>query len=259
MSTKSWTAFRRLCVCLCLVAGLSCTEDKKEEPVYPLTFEKGEYRARLNLAESIPVIGGSKSYTLQVENPTILDAEVAFPSTIGFGEIRITPKAKGRTALFVTDQVSGETKKLSIEVTDFYMGFSIAESSHPSFPEGEALYLVENDGKTCFLLKASAGEISTIEVDRQGDYQFSAPGSSPSLTVNFRDPDTGNTQTFTFEASESKKEVLVALNRWFSLGWEPLQFRAISSPSTTFLVLKDIQHTIRCRILSAELPAEFLR
>lgn len=259
MSTKSWTALGRLCWCLCLVAGLSCSEDKKEEQVYPLTFEKGEYQARLNLTESIPVIGGSKSYTLQVENPAMLEAEVAFPSTIGFGEIRLKPKAKGRTVLFVTDQVSGETKKLSVEVTDFYMGFSIAQSSHPSFPEGEALYLVENASKTCYLLKASDDEVPVIEVDKEGDYQFSAPGNSPSLTVNFRDPVSGHTQTFAFDVSDSKKEVLSALNGWFTLGWEPLQFRSISSPSTTFLVLKDDRNTIRCRILSAELPRELLQ
>lgn len=259
MNTKSWTALWRLCVCLCLLAGLSCSEEEKEEQVYPLTFEKGEYQARLNLTESIPVIGGSKSYTLQVENPAVLEAEVAFPSTIGFGEIRLKPKAKGRTALLVTDRVSGDTKKLSVEVTDFYMGFSIAQSSHPSFPEGEALYLVANESKTCYLLKASDDEVPVIEVDKEGDYQFSAPGNSPSLTVNFHDPASGQTQTFAFDVSDTKKDVLNVLNGWFALGWESLQFRSISSPSTTFLILKDDRNTIRCRILSAELPHELLR
>lgn len=257
MSTKSWAPL--LGWLLCLLAGVGCSEGEKAAEVYPLIFEKEAYRARLHLVESIPVIGGSKSYTLRVENPDILEAEVAFPSTIGFGEIRITAKEKGRTALFVADRVSGETKKLTVEVTDFYMGFSIAESSHPSFPEGEALYLVKNDGRTCFLLKTAGEEVPSIAVDKRGDYLFSEAGGVPSLMVNFRDSDTGSVETFTFDVSDSKKEVLEVLNRWFALGWEPLQWRSISSPSTTFLVLKDLQNTIRCRVLSAELPEELLR
>lgn len=244
---------------VCALGWVSCNEDVKIEQVYPLTFEKEAYRVRMNLNESIPVIGGSKSYALRVEDPAVLEAEVAFPSTVGFGEIRITPKEKGKTALFVTDQVSEETKRLSVEVTDFYMGFTVVESSHPDFPEGEALFLVANASKNCFLLKESGEMAPAIEVDKRGDYAFSVVDNAPRLVLNWREETTEKMQTYTFDISSSKREIIAMLNRWFALGWENTGLRMVTPPAYTFLVLKDAKYTVRCRILGAALPEELLR
>lgn len=257
MHMKSWLSM--LFLSLCALGWVSCSEDEKIAPVYPLTFEKEAYRVRMNLTESIPVIGGSKSYVVRVEDPAVLEAEVAFPSTIGFGEIRITPKEKGKTALFVTDQVSQETKRLHVEVTDFYMGFTVVESSHPDFPEGEALFLVANASQNCFLLKESGEMTPVIEVDKRGDYAFSVVDNAPRLVLNLREETTEKMQTYTFDISLSKQEIIAMLNRWFALGWKNTGLRMVTPPAYTFLVLKDAQYTVRCRILGAALPEELLR
>lgn len=257
MHMKSWLSM--LFLSLCALGWVSCSEDEKIAPVYPLTFEKEAYRVRMNLTESIPVTGGSKSYVVRVEDPAVLEAEVAFPSTIGFGEIRITPKEKGKTALFVTDQVSEETKRLSVEVTDFYMGFTVVESSHPDFPEGEALFLVANASQNCFLLKESGEMTPVIEVDKRGDYAFSVVDNAPRLVLSLREETTEKMQTYTFDISLSKQEIIAMLNRWFALGWKNTGLRMVTPPAYTFLVLKDAQYTVRCRILGAALPEELLR
>lgn len=258
MRMKSWVAIGL--VCLCAWGAVSCSEDEKVEEAYPLTFEKGSYRLRLNLPQSIPVLGGSKSYRLQVGDAEVLEAKITFPSTIGFGAIEMTPKRKGRTSVLITDQVSGETKKLDVEVTDFYMGFSIVESSHVSLPAGEALFLVENEKHDCFLIKQNDDlSLPVLDVAARGDYAFSVEESLPYLTLHLQAEDSETAETMVFDISASKPEIMVALNRWYALGWEALRMRSASHPASTFLIMRDAKNTIRCRVLGTDLPEELVR
>lgn len=258
MRMKSWMAV--WLIGLCVLGAVSCSEDEKVEDVYPLTFEKGSYRLRLNLPQSIPVLGGSKSYSLQVGDPELLEAKITFLSTIGFGEIEVTPKQKGRTAMLVTDQVSGETKKLDVEVTDFYMGFSIVESSDASLPVGEALFFVENEKHDCFLIRQNDDiSLPVLDVAGRGDYAFSVEEGLPYLTLHLQAEDSETPETRVFDISASKTEIMVALNRWYGLEWDALRLRSASRPESTFLIMKDAKNTIRCRVIGTDLPEELVR
>ncbi|WP_455664673.1 hypothetical protein [Phocaeicola sp.] len=161
-----------------LAAGMaSCSDNDEEEvkEVLPLIFEKTMYETSLIRIYNIPILSGNGSYSIKVENPEVLDADPFLHEGNEIGYIQLMSKRKGVTALTVTDNVSGETAKLTVTVTDGYMTFPVQRSNHPALDEHVWIYLINNDARECYFMQGDdRDEYATSTILFRGTYQFSA-------------------------------------------------------------------------------------
>ncbi|HOI79286.1 MAG TPA: hypothetical protein PLI30_06745, partial [Petrimonas sp.] len=83
---------------------------------------------------------GSGNYTLEVENPLLFSAEMQTGWSSAAGMIAIQGWLKGDTRLTVTDNLTKESQKLKIKVTDNYEVMRISKANKtdngevPPFP-----------------------------------------------------------------------------------------------------------------------------
>lgn len=188
---------------LCTINFASCSDDKKPEETYLLSFEKSYYEVPLIGKTRIDVRSGNRDYNISVENPSILDVSVDLSSSTGMGTLVVTPKSKGETIIIVTDNVSKETINIKIKVIDSYLAYSITESNHAALSKGAIVYLIQNENKDCYFFRYSnSGEIDTAPLSK-GTYDFSVKiehgtGNSsndyaiPYLTLNYASDEEGN-------------------------------------------------------------------
>lgn len=79
--------------------------------IYIIRFDRNSYEVRIGFNENIFFADGSGDYTLTVEDPQILEAEVKENGK----RVTIHAKKKGETTLIITDNIAGGTVKLKIK------------------------------------------------------------------------------------------------------------------------------------------------
>lgn len=132
-----------------MVLLVSC--DKEDIQIWQLSFEKGYYEYPLRGGHnSIMIRGGNRNYTIEVENPNILDAGIDLSSNIGFGDIWVNPKQKGETSITIHDNISKDTEVLKIKIVDAYLKFGIVASNHLLLTDKMFFYQVANENQECY-------------------------------------------------------------------------------------------------------------
>lgn len=139
---------------LCLLGWIGCSDENEGEgkELLPFQMKKSYYEVMLNgFNNSIYIENGSLDVSLSVDNPDMIDASYSKDTEDSMGYIRIEGKQKGTTALTVTDNVTKESSKVEIKVTDSYMVCPIEESNHPLLTTGVVLFLVNNEAHDFYL------------------------------------------------------------------------------------------------------------
>lgn len=158
---------------------------------------------------------GSGNYTLEVENPLLLSAEMQTGWSSAAGMIAIQGRLKGDTRLTVTDNLTKESKKLKIKVTDNYEVMRISKASKtdngevPPFPASlntiEWVCLVNNKARDFYLVnrESTSSTDYVLKVRSKGTYTIGTEGDDCSLAFSYRVDEKGQP---TLEA-ESEKTV----------------------------------------------------
>lgn len=171
--------FGTLLLVMCTICIVGCNDDKGRDPdFHELTFERSDYKSRLNLRQFIMVRSGNRDYSIDVANDELLDASIDLSS--GCGNIQITGKMKGKTTLTITDNKSGDKVDLNIEIVDCYLGFLVAkQTAHPRFKDGDRMFLVNDNTRTLYLYDKNG------KCQAEGVYEFTTKENSPYLILKF--------------------------------------------------------------------------
>lgn len=104
---------------------ISCDKDTdNRKQIFHLSFEKNYYERPLTGAKDIMIRGGNRDYTIEVNNPEILEATIDLSSPIGMGDLEIHPKQTGETIVKVHDNIVNETVELKIKIVDDYLNLN---------------------------------------------------------------------------------------------------------------------------------------
>ena len=201
-----------------LLAGCfwGCSGNKETEEIYPIRFPDLFYEVRMGMRESISFVDGSGDYTIDVENPQLLDASIG----LNTDNLLIQAKKKGETILSIRDNGAGETVKLKIKVTDIYLGFVLVKSDLPVFKSETNLFLVKNDKNEFYLFdKAESFNGPAGEPVLKGSYEITVENNAPYLTLTYKD-ETETAVVRKFGLSGSDGGVFDVMNTVFELGWE---------------------------------------
>ncbi|GEM_PF-6964008 len=102
---------------------VACSSDDTEKKIYDLSFEKTTYDIT-KCETSIPIMGGNGEYTITSSDENIITGEYA-PLVAGeLGSIFITPHKTGKADITVTDNVTGQSKKLNFTIHNRYLTFT---------------------------------------------------------------------------------------------------------------------------------------
>jgi hypothetical protein len=125
---------------------------------------------------------GSGNYTLEVQNPVLLSAEVENGWSSPSGMIAIRGLLTGKTALTVTDNVTNESQKIRIKITDNYETLSISEAIledkdaefPPTLKNIEFIVLVNNKERSLYLINRERISLTdyVLKVRGKGNYHF---------------------------------------------------------------------------------------
>lgn len=176
------------------VVLISCDDKNDGKELYELTFEKGSYEVQLKRKTPIMIRGGNRDYSLSVQDPEILDADVDLSSLIGMGDILVTGKKKGETILSVTDNLSHETVKLKIKVIEKYLNLKVVGGNHPALVKDILIFLINDEERSCYFI--SGGENNPRNIITKGKYEFTAEpkenGATPYLTLTYASDEKGH-------------------------------------------------------------------
>ena len=119
----------------CFIGMTACNDDDYQP--FNLDVEAFELPMRGN--HVIVIWNGSGKVNCRVEHPDIASVSCREASDgtsfAGLGEIYVNGVSKGKTMLYVEDEVTGESARVEVKVTDAYLGFIVTKSNHPEFPE----------------------------------------------------------------------------------------------------------------------------
>lgn len=167
--------------------------------------DKAEYQSLSFYSDyrEVPVYGtalispktGSGNYTLEVENPHLLSAEVQDGWSSPTGMIAIQGKLTGNTTLTVTDNLTKESKKLKVKITDNYEAVRIFKYRDegkdapfpPSLDNVEYLSLVNNKARDLYLVGRKSISLTdyAFTVKGKGSYAFTKEGDDYILTLSY--------------------------------------------------------------------------
>lgn len=164
-----------LFLCLQLVG---CSDDEKE--IYSLSFEKEYYECSLLRGSYIAIRGGNRDYMVEVADPGVLEVKIDLSSSIGMGNLYLTPKQKGETVITVRDNVTNETVSLKVKVVDAYMGLKNTISHGEPYILNSYLFLTNNENKDFYVYDT---DLNTEKY--KGTYAFSVEDNEPYLTLSF--------------------------------------------------------------------------
>lgn len=226
-----------LLIVIPLIFGMSsCSDDdNKDREIYELTFEKNDYTVMNNFSRAIMIRGGNGHYTITTENAEIVEATYNPPINVGFGDIIVKGKKKGTTTLSIKDDITGETVKLNITVTDKYLNFScenyeltvtgaqdyttiVREDMDRNSPMkgGYLLSLINNADKTLYIFKTT-DDASEGGYLYKGEYEFIKGDETtpPHLKIYYTDNNVDKSMTYSMEGSSA----IAIINSFMELGW----------------------------------------
>lgn len=182
---------------------------------------------------------GSGNYTLEVENPLLLSAEIETGWSNPAGMIAIHGRLKGETWLTVTDNLTKESQKLKIKVTDNYDLMRISKYYDyekekefplpPSLKNIERICLVNNKARDLYLLNRESISLTdyVFKVRAKGTYAIDKDGDNYYLTLSYGvdekeqpafNENTAKTVSYRFLMSENEY-ALHQLNQDLNLGF----------------------------------------
>ena len=208
----------------------------KAEPPEPLTFY---YDYREVPAHGTALIGpktGSGNYTLEIENPYVLFAEVQTGWSNPAGMIVIHGRLTGQTWLTVTDNVTKESKKLQIKVTDNYEILRLSQyvldtplKEHPTLGKIEFLFLVNNKARDAYFVNRESISLTDYvwKVQGKGTYMINSEDNGHYLTLSYPVDENGKLTDNGTKTSISNKFLITLsdfalhrLNQNLNLGFE---------------------------------------
>lgn len=220
---------------LLVVVLISCNDNNDNKELHPLTFEKESYEVAMKRTTPIMIRSGNRDYTLLIEDPEILQAELDLSSPNGIGYINVTGKQKGETILSVTDNITHETVELRIKVIYNYLAFTIGNSNHPALTDDIIMWLIDDEARTCYFISEDHPSPGTVS---SGKYEFSVTKETdntiPYLTLTYASDEEGRftdaaitdaTITPTphvFDISGNKLSTYEALANFLNIDWEKL-------------------------------------
>ena len=225
-------------IILSVLGMTSCNEEKLE--VLPFQLDKKSYEVMLMGWNDIPITNGSGILSVTTE-----DKEIVSVSCITLGNdgvtavLRITGLEKGNINLIVKDDVTNETERISVKVTDSYLVYSVDESKHPSLPNGMIMYLINNEAKDCYFFTYNyiKHEVYSDFITK-GSYSFSVEKNSdpnlsyetlPYLTLTYKTDENDILTDENVPAKEHKFNLIgssaltyTAINKFLGVDWDEL-------------------------------------
>ena len=140
---------------------------------------------------------GSGNYTLEVENPLLFSAEMQTGWSSAAGMIAIQGRLKGETRLTVTDNLTKESQKLKIKVTDNYEVMRISKANKtdngevPPFPASlntiEWICLVNNTERDLYLVnrESTSSTDYVLKVRGKGTYTIDTEEGNCFMTFSY--------------------------------------------------------------------------
>lgn len=257
-----------------LVAGFSaCSDDDKEnQKVLPLIFEKNTYEMSFRYILDIPILSGNGDYTLKVEKPEVLDAKVWTDKVKG-EHLMLTGKQKGSTSVVVKDNVANETVTLNIKLTDGYLGLAVKNSNHPALENNVWVYLINNDSRECYFLQGSnEGHIPTSAILSRGTYSFSVEKDGdhliPYLTLVYASDENGKfteaaiaPTVHKYDINDNKAEVYTIIQQFLNVDWDMLSKDGRDVNRTFYLNMKEVgtEYEVNSTLETVCLPEGILK
>ena len=205
-----------LCLFLCAIGFMACSDDdKKTEELYPLRFVPDYQEVRLFQTENISFVDGGGEYTVRVENPELVEANVKGD----WKTVSITGKKKGETTITITDHKAGGEARLKVKVVDSYMGFEYVNGDTLFSSQDRFLFLVDNEQKDFYMFRRTDNYSgASLEVVVKGNYQLTQEGKVPCLTFIIQQGDE-EAEIYRYNLSESTAEVFLLMNKLINAGW----------------------------------------
>lgn len=238
----------------CIIGMTACNDDDYQP--FDLDVESFEVPVRGN--HVITVWNGSGKLNCRMEHPDIASVYYLEASDVtsfaGIGEIHVTGVTKGKTTLYVEDEVTGESARVEVKVTDDYLGFQIVSSSHPDMPVGKWFYLVDDGRNGCYFFNDSEDEVSPYgPVGKpvwEGKFEImTEEGEGQRIPYLIMPTMTG--ESVKFDIMESSGSLFGAMDKCFHLGWYMDESR--TSVFQPMLVMKDVETgasvTARCSLV----------
>ena len=170
-------------IILSVLGMTSCNEEKLE--VSPFHLDKKSYEVMLMGWNDIPITNGSGRLSVTTEDKEIVSVSCTTLGNDGVtAMLRIAGLEKGTVNLIVKDDVTNETERISVKVTDSYLAYEVGQSKHPSLPNGTIMYLINNEAKDCYFFTYNniKHEVCSDFIT-MGSYSFSVvKNSDPNLS-----------------------------------------------------------------------------
>lgn len=179
---------------------------------------------------------GSGDYTLEIENPYVLFAEVQAGWSNPEGMIVIYGRLTGETWLTVTDNITKESQKLRIKVTDNYEILRLSQYSlntplkeHPTLGKIEFLFLVNNKARDAYFVNRENISLTDYvwKVRGKGTYTINTEDNHHYLTLSYPVDENGQLTDDGTKTSISNKFLITLsdfalhrLNQNLNLGFE---------------------------------------
>lgn len=144
---------------------------------------------------------GSGNYTLEVQNPVLLSAEVENGWSSPSGMIAIRGLLTGKTVLTVTDNATHESQKIRIKITDNYETLRISESTleedvefPPTLKNIEFIVFVNNKERDIYLINREQISLTdyVLKVRGKGNYHFTKKDDRYHLVLSYLVDGEGN-------------------------------------------------------------------
>lgn len=207
---KLKTLFGTFMFLLCLFCFISCSNDDEITETVHLSFEKSYYERPLIGAKSIMVRGGNRDYSIEIEDPTIVDIKVDLSSPVDMGSLKVYPKQKGETTIEVKDNIADETVSLKIKITDSYLNLAVDYTTPPPYKQGNEFFLINNDSKDFYLYDEN------LKLEHTGTYQFYLENDTPYMELTYHKEFEGRT-IYKYDLRGTSQAMFAMLNHF--LGW----------------------------------------
>ncbi len=200
MKTKN--AFKLLLLTFIALFTGACNDDDPES----LSFYDTYYEVPVHGTRHIGPQTGSGDYSLQIENPYMFSASEEKGWSGHEGMFLLRGLLTGESTLAVTDNRTGETKKLAIKVIDNYEVLRVStlywdestsknmENKHPVFSKIPFIYLINNQARDVYFADRSGENTPTsngIRIQGKGSYSFTMEDGKPYLTLTYKENKNG--------------------------------------------------------------------
>lgn len=202
----------------------------------PLSFTIEEKELQIEDARAINISSGNLDYTIDVEDPSIVDVIYRTPyDNESYGDLYFVPRKMGKTIVVVTDNICKTSISLQVEVLEKKggRGTIIKSSNHPLFIVENLLVFSAYDTSKQFSIKEPQDD--TYVIKKEGIYALRDWEGKKYISLTYKN-DNGEEVTETYDISESDPAALSSL--YTDLRWEYESQTKMASKSPTYEYLR---------------------